>query len=216
MTSQKTFEEVEPIIIQQGNYMLRHLRKKENKTPFRLSESVREKYKLIASYFAHDNSFLNAGENFSFKKGIMVCGSVGTGKTLMMEIYALIMRSSKGSPLFDIFDSHSIVRDFLINGFQTIETYSSKYYYRDKSPKGLCIDDLGMEDQKAISYGNHVNVMEQILYERYKRQRLDGMITHATTNCTPMDLGKLYGDRIADRMIEMFNIIELNGKSLRA
>ncbi len=214
-TSVKTFTDVEPIIIQQGNFLLRHFRTKENPTPFRLEGDLRSKYKLICAYFSHDESFLQAGKNYSFSKDLMLCGGVGTGKTLMMQIFSMIMRDSKNSPMFDLTDSHSIVREFLISGFETIEKYSSKNYFRNGKPRGLCIDDMGMEDQNAVSYGNKANVIEQILYERYKRKRTDGMRTHATTNCAPADLGKLYGTRVADRMMETFNVIEINGKSLR-
>lgn len=213
-TIQKIFEETEAAVVREGSHLVRH-----SETGFHLSPELREKYELVLAYFHGHESFRQYRKGFSLNKGLLICGSVGTGKTLMMLIYSRLVFNAHGKQhvkMFEITDSHTIVREFLQNGFEVIDQYSTKHYFRNGEPKGLCIDDIGMEDQHAVSYGNRANVIEQILYERYKRMRFDGMTTHATTNCPPSKLGELYGPRIADRMVEMFNVIEVNGKSLRS
>ena len=56
--------------------------------------------------------------------------------------------------------------------------------------------------------------MQTILQLRYEVRR--EFVTHATTNLNPdTEFGNKYGDYIADRVKEMFNVIELKGSSRR-
>ena len=210
----KDFQEVVPEINQVGNYMLRHLVTKENPQPFKLDKLRTEKYKLVFDYFTGNPEFTSQG--YSFSKALMICGSVGTGKTLMMRIFAHLFMDEFKRPIFEVRDANEIVREFLIEGFVVLDRYSRKHFFEKKNaPKGLCIDDLGMENNKVKSFANEANVIADIISSRYKLMHECGMKTFATTNCPPDQLENLYGERVSDRMNEMFNIIVLNGKSLR-
>lgn len=217
-TTTPTFEEIESAIINIGNSLLKHRMTANDQTPFKLenNSSVRNIYKAVYYHLTRNRKMINL-PNYNFNKGLLIIGDVGTGKTLMMQIFSKLMMNPNGSQFFEINDSHSIVREFLVNGFKTIDKYSSEHYHSQKKeiPKTLCIDDLGMEDSKSKSFGNDANVMEQILYERYKRFLSHRMITHATSNLTAPQLSTKYGTRVADRFNEMFQIKFLIGESQR-
>jgi len=78
----------------------------------------------------------------------------------------------------------------------------------------LAIDELGREPMDAKHYGTGINVVQIILQLRYEVRR--EFITLATTNLNPdIEFESKYGDYIADRVKEMFNVIEIKGKSRR-
>ena len=210
-----TFEEVKPTIKKIGNHLLQHLITEEDPEPFKLTGVIEENYRTVYHYFEQNPKFKAPGR--SFQKGLLLHGKVGSSKTLMMKVYRIMLRSHKNRPHFEILDTNSIVREFLIDkgGFEVIEKYSRKHRYSDGDPKGLCIDDLGMEDTRAKSFGNESNVIGDILFARYNLMMDRGMLTFATSNYPPVKLGDLYGERVSDRMMEMFNMIHCKGTSLR-
>jgi len=57
--------------------------------------------------------------------------------------------------------------------------------------------------------------MSDLLLERYSVFTILGKITHITTNLAPNSLKERYGELIADRFREMFNVITLLGDSRR-
>ena len=82
-------------------------------------------------------------------------------------------------------------------------SFNLESYYKGS----LLIDDLGVEKLAFNSY----ELMEQILFERYRNNAL----TFMTTNLKPGEIGERYGSRIDDRLQEMFNIIKWEGASFR-
>ena len=93
-----------------------------------------------------------------------------------------------------------------------------QFWSKMLNPK-ICFDDVKAE--KTINkFGKH-NLMEEILYLRAD----DYKLTHCTCNYHkdyPNDLQfalkefySLYSPRVFDRIFQMFNIIQFNGKSLR-
>ena len=55
--------------------------------------------------------------------------------------------------------------------------------------------------------------MQYVFQMRYDMR--NDCLTHVTTNLTPDQIESVYGDYIADRVNEMFNVIELKGLSRR-
>ncbi len=156
----------------------------------------------------------------SVKKGLLLCGNVGTGKTTMFKIFSRVIADLKYSYEFRIYPSHIIVQDFMKNGYDGFDKYTKgkimDTYYGDRMVNTVesVIDDLGME-QKVSYYGTSTDITGELLLRRYEMLISSRIRTHATTNLTTAELKDRYGARIYDRMKEMFNIIPLMGESRR-
>jgi hydrogenase maturation factor HypF (carbamoyltransferase family) len=80
---------------------------------------------------------------------------------------------------------------------------------------GICFDDLGTEEMKK-NYGNQVNVMAEVILNRYDNKHKYGWhCTHVTTNLTMAEIESEYGTRVRSRFTEMFNQIVLHGSDRR-
>lgn len=71
----------------------------------------------------------------------------------------------------------------------------------------------GAESIQSGYYGNQLNVMQYILQARYDKRHTS--FTHVTTNINMNQIAEIYGARIYDRALEMFNFVELSGYSQR-
>ncbi len=160
-------------------------------------------------YWNRDTAF-EVMENISLQKGLMVFGSYGTGKTSSFQI---IQNLSK----------HYQVRELWFPAISTQEVVSKFNRERNKEDviqyysKGVFLfDDLGAEmaGNNIYQYGKE-EVFVRILLNRYRNFEDQGTKTHLTTN---LDLGQIenrYGKQLADRFIQMFNLLKLDGPSRR-
>jgi DNA replication protein DnaC len=149
---------------------------------------------------------------YDLNKAIGILGPTGTGKTKSMEImnkYSEIddvkyYLNGKSRPFkFYIFNSRDICEDFATNGYDGLLKYCNY--------STICIDDLGTENQNVQYFGTKVNVIEEIIEERYRKQ----LLTHFTSNFTKERIGDVYGDRVYSRIIGTTNIHNLKGKDFR-
>lgn len=174
---------------------------------FKITPELEQIYFQLYTYFIKQDTGLD------LKKGLLLTGSIGTGKTTAMKIFSKMFA-------FKIASTRYIIREFNITGMEIIDQYGRDSYMMDgvplqKKPITVCFDDLGMEETNSQLYGNKANVVGEILLDRYDCFINSGMITHATTNLLISDLEKIYGDRIRDRLREMMNLIIFKGESLR-
>jgi len=154
-------------------------------------------------------------ENWESKRGWLVHGSFGTGKTRIMQTVSEFL------PIL-YWSSESIYNEVLqvksINRFFTGE--SEIYYYADEFDsydwqKCLCallVDDFGREPAKINHFGTDIYIGSEIIYKRYK----NGARMHVITNYGEEFISSKYGAEIVDRMREMFVRIPFNNKSFRA
>ena len=75
----------------------------------------------------------------------------------------------------------------------------------------LLIDDLGVEPQSYNDFGEIRYPLAELLMLRYKQNRP----TIIATNCTFEQIGEIYGDRLQDRMKEMYAVITYKEPSYR-
>lgn len=75
----------------------------------------------------------------------------------------------------------------------------------------LAIDDLGTEPREVMEFGNMTAPMRDLLEIRYDRS----LPTLISTNMTPADITKRYGDRIGDRMREVMEVVRFRNGSYR-
>lgn len=150
------------------------------------------------------------------KKGLLLCGEIGTGKSTIMQILNRYSYFTSGKDRGDYpvggfrIDSASYIANcFSMRGKDALELYT----YNHGTPRMICFDELGREPLPAKYFGTELNVMQYIFQCRYELR--NEAITHATTNLKPKGIQDKYGAYIADRINEMFNVVELNGKSRR-
>ncbi|HIP21381.1 MAG TPA: hypothetical protein EYG72_00195 [Candidatus Pacebacteria bacterium] len=161
---------------------------------------------LLCSYFSNDEVFES---NFGgdLRKGLFVFGPVGVGKTSSLEIIRRISTKYNLKKLWFLRKStHEIVSEF--NALDKKEITIRKY------TKGLVMfDDLGSEIEGS-NYGKE-DIFIRILEMRYDQFIDKGIKTHITSNYSFHQLKNRYGERVYDRLKEMFNFLELSGESRR-
>lgn len=156
-------------------------------------------YRLIC-YFMKDAA---GAEHLKIdlKKGIMLTGPVGCGKTSAMDL----MRYFQVSNRHIMKSCRDVSFEFIKTGYDTIQKYSL-LSFQDHEPRIYCFDDLGTENNIKF-YGNECNVMAEILLSRYDLFHSRKLITHITTNLSAGELEQAYGSRVRSRMREMVNLI---------
>jgi len=187
--------------------------------PFTLTEWNEHIYQTLCLYFTGDARFETEGAElmglepgaFSLKKGILLCGPKGVGKSDMLELFA----RNPYAPFVTV-SCVSLASDYAKKdegGPTLIDRYAgmipspsgSKYY--GHTHLGLHLDDFGAEGE-ATYMGNRVNLLDILLQTRYRVAR--GPYTHLTSNASEDAIKQAYDGRVYDRMIQMFNLIEFD------
>lgn len=176
---------------------------------YRFDEPVRKAAREILDWFNSDS-----------RKGILLMGNIGSGKTRLMQIFEIYSRALESPKLFEIINVLELQEKFVKQGWQGIESYSrntvrTAYDTEEIFPKSICIDDLGVETNQVNHYGNSVNVIEELLFTRYELWFYSGIVTHATTNLNSKMLQEKYGQRLGSRFKDMFRIVVLSGADRR-
>jgi hypothetical protein len=140
--------------------------------------------------------------NLSLRKGILLSGPVGCGKTSLMNLVKLTLPQEQR---YIVKSCREVSFEFIQDGYTVIRKYSTHSFNKDV-PKTYCFDDLGTENNLKY-YGNDCNVMAEIFLSRYDLFVNRKMLTHITTNLSSSEIEELYGERVRSRMREMFNLI---------
>jgi len=169
--------------------------------PFRVDNFNFDLIEKLCMYFAADPKAEEYG--ISLKKGIMLVGGPGVGKSSIMNIFLVNPHQS-----FRIVNCRNIAHKFSDSKFHTMQTYSQieatpKNFF-GQTDCGICLDDVGSE-MDYLDYSEKVNPISEILLNRYHRIPFNR--THITTSFNAMQIDALYGPRIRSRMREMFNLI---------
>ncbi|MFG6685262.1 hypothetical protein ACGK9U_01670 [Mariniflexile sp. HNIBRBA6329] len=188
--------------------------------PFLCDAVVARNIEAIFYYFLESEEFFNC-QNLrsdisapSFNKGLLLFGNVGVGKTHIMRVFESIFKKYPPhrftiSPTYEVVDK-----------YEAISTRADKdFFYQSYTNGTILFDDLNSE-KIANNYGS-VNIMKELIIRRCDK----GNKTHLTMNPLPgfendidgslLGLGDDYDQRTVDRFYEMFNVIQLTGKSIR-
>lgn len=172
------------------------------KLRFVLDESTADNLQRIAEYITADTP----------KIGVMICGTCGNGKSTMMYAFRRAVNFLARRQLFS-FMSEYFKADLVIFDVNRLVELSKD---KDEFAKivrlsMLGIDDLGTEPGEIMDYGNVSSPIRRLLEARYNTQSF----TFITTNLTPSQIREKYGDRIADRLNEMFEKIVFKNSTYR-
>lgn len=174
---------------------------------FVLDEYNSEVIHHLSLYFSNDKQFEAIYGANSLKKGIMLFGDVGCGKTALMSLF-----QENSFRSFALVNCSKIAGDYTEQGTAVLDKYSSLIQCSrpdltfGQKFLGCCFDDLGTEENKK-HYGNQSNVMADLILARYANNfQLQGQ-THFTTNLSVKEIGELYGSRVESRLGEIVNCI---------
>lgn len=152
------------------------------------------------------------------EKGVMLIGSIGVGKSILMKIMQKLFKDSvRGFKWLTCYE--------LIDLMEHYTPSEIKSFYGKELKLDLYIDDIGVGNSIYNKYGNTTNIISEILIERYELFISEGYRTHISSN-KPTSLDKLkypeiitledlYGDRVIDRLKEMCEVVAWKGESLR-
>lgn len=157
---------------------------------------------------------IKGSEKLDSNKGLLLYGPVGTGKSTILKIVQLYDRYSNGkdetgyylSGGFPIESATFISNQYTRKGVDGISKYDGL------NGIALGIDEVGKEPRVKY-FGSEMNIIQYILQSRYDNRRI--CKTFMTTNMQPEEFEPKYGEYIAARINEMFNVIEIKGKSRR-
>jgi DNA replication protein DnaC len=164
-------------------------------------------YKLVVYFLGHEDEAKRLG--LDLRKGIMLTGPIGCGKTSLMSLMRLVPVKDRN---FTMKTARDISFEFIQEGYDVINRYS-KLSFTGTGPRIYCFDDLGAE-RNLKYYGNSCNVMGEIVLSRYDLFNSQGMTSHVTTNLGAADIENLYGQRVRSRMREMFNHLSFEKMSI--
>lgn len=180
-----------------------------------LSDQHKYLLKELLLYFTGDEKF-----NGSLNKGILLTGSVGSGKSLLLEqVFRKYTSEINRLNSYHPFSFKEIADNYKKNGekaFAEIQAIKNFDFGTGSiTVKPVIIDDLGAGSFIAKNYGNDVNLIDSVIDIRHLVLSRYRKITHATTNLCIADFKAITDERTVSRMSEMFNVIELNDNDYR-
>jgi DNA replication protein DnaC len=152
-------------------------------------------FKLIAYFLKDEQKCLE--NDIDLSKGIMLSGPVGCGKTSLMN---LMKHLTPLAHKFSVKPCRDISFEFIKEGYEIIHKYSKT------TPKTICFDDLGTENNLKY-FGNECNVIAEILLSRYDLFITRKLQTHITTNLSASEIEQAYGNRVRSRLRSTLNLI---------
>lgn len=163
------------------------------------------------------------GRGYKLHKNIMLQGGVGTGKTLIMQIFSEYLRRLHHPRYFRCVSVTEMVNYFTIHNNIDLFVYNEQQGDGFKiAPFHICLDDLGVENRPF--YGiDTLTVCNDFLHARNELWSYAGpqdmRYTYLTTNLNNAQLKDLFDakddyGRIIDRF-KTYNVIPLTGSSRR-
>jgi len=153
-------------------------------------------------YFLSNDDRFEKELGFSFKKGLLIRGISGLGKTHLVrcleknELFPILVLS-----MIEISD------EIKQEGEYQIHLGSNKIIY---------LDDVGTEESTVNHYGTKINFFKQfieLMYLKNQNKTFSGIMI--STNNSFSEMEEKYGFRVRSRIKDMFNIIDVTGKDMR-
>lgn len=153
---------------------------------------------------------INVASGTEEKKGLIIRGECGVGKTALLRVWLKFrltvlaspflkqpiesMEFSERMPKIVFFDPMSLLSNFTKEGYE---------FFSGNFGEIFVLDDLGITT--SINYfGTPVNILEQIILSRYSKFKQNpNLELYGTTNLTTDQLNELIGQRAMSRLSEM-------------
>lgn len=138
----------------------------------------------------------------SRRNGLLLYGRVGAGKTVMALSISRILRCGRSYEQVIYKTSGDLAELFQSN---------RDFFHQISLAEVVIIDDLGCEPADVNIYGTIYSPFREFIHKRYARN----LITVISTNLDNPTLMERYGERVWDRMYEMFDRIIYTEESYR-
>jgi hypothetical protein len=138
---------------------------------------------------------------YSFKKGLIIRGVSGLGKTFIPRCLAQNgLNPIHILSMLEISDEIRSSGEYQINRGQCTKVY---------------LDDVGTEEPVILHYGTRISFFKNFIEAYYLQNpgSFGNMIL--STNNNFAEIEQKYGFRVRSRMREMFNVIDVTGKDMR-
>ena len=145
--------------------------------------------------------------------GIYVAGNTGTGKSWLLEIMSAFCLIDEPHVTFG--DNTRPLRWVNYRADAICDEYTAKGdISRFKTMAVVGIQDFGSEPPECMYMGNRMAVLGSIIESRGDRT---DQITMITSNypCSHKRVREIYGDRVASRLMQMCNYLEIRGADRR-
>lgn len=186
---------------------------------FVIDERNKELLRFLLYYFNDcqlaEQVFPN--KRYKLHKNLLIHGNVGTGKTLIMQIFAEYLRYTKNPKAFQNLSVTQMVN------YYTIHNNLDRYTYNEESNKGfkaepvnICLNDIGVESKTYFGMDTKL-LTNEFLHARNEIWVQYGKYGHLTTNLTIEQLKSEFHDgfgRLIDRF-KTYNVIGMAGSSRR-
>lgn len=170
----------------------------DKKAPFNYYFEVDNyNYKYIENVLEHIEG---VSESYPTEKALLLFGSVGSGKSDLMRLMLKHNAILKKDKLY-FAHAKNYVFDYEVVGADILQAYEND---------NIIIDEIGLDNETAIHYGNKTNVIQDLILLRYEIWKDKSKKTYFTTNLTPSELKEKYGERVFSRLIEMCTFIKID------
>jgi DNA replication protein DnaC len=150
--------------------------------------------------------FLSGDERFetelgySFKKGLLIRGISGVGKTHIVQCVA----KNELNPIL-ILSMIEISESIREEGEYKIDRGENKIIY---------LDDVGTEEATVNHFGTKINYFKTFIEKMYLKNTTFNQLIISTNNSF-QEIEEKYGFRVRSRMKDMFNIVDVKGNDMR-
>jgi len=142
-------------------------------------------------------------------RGLLLAGGFGTGKTEFCKRFLNSWKLRRAIDIATMYSNHG-TGDVLNEWVHGVYATGSMRV----DPWDVVIDDVGQEGQ-AKHYGESVEVLGQIMEQRYGYWLECGARTAITTNMDYKQMTARYGLRTMDRMLHMCYVVKFDAPSAR-
>ncbi len=180
---------------------------------------LKEIWNIIFLYFVGDPEIEKFG--YSLNKSIALIGSYGVGKSTVFRIVHRWLEAMqlKNPNSFRISSTEEVIhlfqKDDWTSDVLVLNMNENLYKVNVPGPIHILINEFAYQ-YDVKHFGTDVKqFIEMFMMKRYDIFQEYGKLTHVTMNFGIDELKKNFSPRLFDRFREMFNMIEVKGKSFR-
>ena len=152
---------------------------------------------------------LKALESYLKGYNIWLVGRTGIGKTAFFRCISCVRRSIENPRAYALHEGYGALSHLSMIETQAWRMEDAKDWLEQNKEDDVVLDDIGTEP-KMVSYGQEAELFPYLLEDRLWRRNVR---THVTTNMSLNEIRERYGDRVRDRVNEMFMCFPLTSKS---